>query len=115
GPCSIISLTCMKCRRRLYLFTIGHAQKYASRPTCLAYSSVILTRVSGPGGMARSHPGDGGKGCGLSDAASALAIGVIPPASTEPIASVVPVNRTFLRSGSALVVIVSTPRTCPNG
>ena len=35
------------------MFTIGHAQKYASRPTCLAYSSVILTRVSGPGGIAR--------------------------------------------------------------
>ena len=40
------------------MFTIGHAQKYASRPTCLAYSSVILTRVSGPGGIARLQFGD---------------------------------------------------------
>src|SRR5437899_11945729 len=59
GPCSMISLTCMKCRRRLYMFTIAHAQKYTSRPTSLADSSVILTRASGPGGIARFQPGDG--------------------------------------------------------
>src|SRR4051812_34456326 len=58
GPPNTTSLSCMKCSRRLYMFTIGHAQKYASRPTCLAYSSVILTRVSGPDGIARLQLGD---------------------------------------------------------
>jgi hypothetical protein len=47
------------------MFTSGHAQKYASRAMCLAYSSVSLTRVSGPGGKASAHSGDGGKGCGF--------------------------------------------------
>ncbi len=45
------------------MFTIGQAQKVTSRATSLAYSSVIFTRVSGPGGSARSHPGDGDNRC----------------------------------------------------
>ena len=44
-----------KYSRRLYTFTIGHAQKYTSRATSAAYASVILTRASGPGGMARAQ------------------------------------------------------------
>src|SRR5512132_3882210 len=41
------------------MLTIGHAQKYASRATSFAYSSVIFTRVSGPGGNALTQPGEG--------------------------------------------------------
>ena len=37
----------------------GHAQKKASRATCLAYAFVILTRLSGPGGIACDQIGDG--------------------------------------------------------
>src|ERR1700722_950 len=106
GPCRTISFTCRKCRRRWYMFTIGHAQKWASRPTCLAYSSVILTRASGAAGMARAQSGDGGNGCGLSDDVSALATDDAPPAITEAIASAVPVSRMFRRSGFVLVVML---------
>src|SRR5499426_790933 len=45
------------------MFTNGHAQKYASRATSLAYSSVIFTRTSGPGGSARAQVGEAGIGC----------------------------------------------------
>jgi hypothetical protein len=45
------------------MFTSGQAQKYASFPTSLAYSSVILTRASGPAGIARIQPGEAGIGC----------------------------------------------------
>jgi hypothetical protein len=36
---------CEKATRRLLIFTNCHAQKCASRPASLAYSSVILTRT----------------------------------------------------------------------
>jgi hypothetical protein len=38
---------------------MGQAQKYTSRATSLAYASVIFTRASGPGGIARDQLGDG--------------------------------------------------------
>src|SRR5262245_50579722 len=42
------------------MFTSGHAQKYASCATSLTYSSVIFTRVSGPGAIARDQLIEGG-------------------------------------------------------
>src|SRR5499426_3490447 len=89
------------------MLTSGHAQKKASRATCLAYSSVIFTRASGPGGRARAQFGDGGRGCGLSEDVCARATGGAPAASTEAAASVVPPSR-MLRRSSARFVLVMT-------
>src|SRR6185437_17065702 len=58
--------------------------------------------------MARAQSGDGGKGCGLSDDASALAPEGVPPAIAEAIASVAPASRRFLRSVSTLLVMASS-------
>src|SRR5215813_9435765 len=55
GPAFTASFTSAITKRRLKMFTSGHDQKYASRATSFAYSSVILTRVSGPGAIARDQ------------------------------------------------------------
>src|SRR5262245_51363983 len=65
---------CLNARRRLWMLTIGHAQKYVSRAIILAYASVILTRASGPGGMARSQAGDGRRGDCATAGAPRLAV-----------------------------------------
>src|SRR5215469_14821243 len=63
------------------MLTIGHAQKYASRATSLAYSSVILTPLSGPDGIARAQSGDGDNDCACEstgpDSISAIATAVV--------------------------------------
>ena len=38
--------------------TSGHAERYASRPTCSAHSTVIRPRRSGPGGIACDQFGE---------------------------------------------------------
>jgi hypothetical protein len=42
------------------MFIIGHAHKYAIRPTALTYSVVSRDPATGAPGMACAHPGDGG-------------------------------------------------------
>src|SRR6516165_2453226 len=48
------------------MFRSGHVQKYASRATSFAYSSVNLMRVSGPVRRALAHPGDTATVCSAS-------------------------------------------------
>src|SRR5262245_52374781 len=108
-----ISFTSLNACRRLKMFTNGQAQKYASRAMCFAYSSVILTRVSGPGGRARAHSGDGGKGWGFKDEVSACAVG-ISCANAAVAPSVVLPSRTLrrlkMRSFSALIACLPIHR-----
>src|SRR6516165_10917784 len=63
------------------MLTIGHAQKYASRATSLAYPSVILTPLSGPVGIARAQSGDGDNDCACestgADSISAIATAAV--------------------------------------